>query len=79
MKRFYEIVGWYGAFALLLAYALASFSVIPADGIWYQLLSVTGCGGIAVVSLHKKTYQPAALNIIMVLIGLAALMRIVLG
>lgn len=78
MKRFYEIIGWYGAIALLVGYALISFSVIKADGLWYQLISVSGCAGIAGVSLSKKTYQPAALNLIMLFIGLVALARIFL-
>lgn len=78
MKRFYEFFGWYGTSAILLAYVLASFSVLRADGLWYQLLSISGCAGIATVSLYKKTYQPAVLNLVTILIGLAALARILL-
>ena len=75
MKRFVEIFGWYGTIALLLAYALVSFAVLEGDSLPYQLLVITGCAGIVAVSLYKKTYQPAVLNIVSILIGLASLVR----
>ncbi len=76
MRNFIEIFGWYGAIAIILAYALVSFSLLPATSIWYQLLNVTGALGIVVVSLHKKAYQPGVLNIIWILIALLAIFYI---
>ena len=75
MRRFIEIFGWYGTVALLLAYGLVSFSVLEGDSLRYQLLVITGCAGIVAVSLYKKTYQPAVLNIVSILIGLASLVK----
>jgi len=72
-----EVIGWYGAIAILLAYFLNSFSIMPATDFWYQFLNTTGAIGIVAVSLSKKNYQPAALNIIWTLIGLVALFRII--
>lgn len=73
-----EALGWYGAVAILSAYALVSFSVIEAEGVWYQMLNITGGIGIVLVSLHKQAYQPAVLNIVWILIGLAALLKSIL-
>jgi hypothetical protein len=78
MKRLVEILGWYGAFALLLGYALVSFSVLRADGMWYQLLSISGAGGIVAVSWTKKAYQPLVLNSVFIAIGVIALVRLIL-
>jgi len=75
MRRFIEIFGWYGTAALLLAYGLVSFSVLEGDSLRYQFLVITGCAGIVAVSLYKKTYQPAVLNIVSILIGLASLAK----
>jgi hypothetical protein len=75
MRKFVEIFGWYGTCALLTAYALVSFAVLEGDSLGYQLLVISGCAGIVAVSLYKKTYQPAVLNIVSILIGLAALAR----
>lgn len=72
-----EAVGWYGACAILLAYALVSLGGMRADSAIYQLLNVTGAIGVAIVSVMKKAYQPAALNIVWALIGLVVLLRIV--
>ena len=69
-----ELIGWYGAFAVLLAYALASFGAIATKGTLYQILNLTGSFGIIVVSFRKKAYQPIVLNMIWMLIALIALL-----
>ena len=56
MKLAIEIFGWYGAMAILLAYALVSFSYIEPTNIWYQVLNGTGALGIVAVSFYKKAY-----------------------
>ncbi len=72
-----EVLGWYGAVAIVVAYALISFSVLSSDSIWYQVLNGTGAVGIVLISLHKRAYQPAVLNCIWTLIALAAIMKII--
>ena len=51
MKKTIEIFGWYGMIAIVLAYALVSFSLLQSNGLAYQLLNFTGAIGIVVVSL----------------------------
>ncbi|HEY4513511.1 MAG TPA: hypothetical protein VJH06_03295 [Candidatus Paceibacterota bacterium] len=78
-KTFIEIFGWfgwYGTIAIVVAYALVSFSVLSVDSIWYQLLNATGALGIVVVSFYKKAYQPGILNIIWTVIALLAIINI---
>ena len=76
MKLVVELGGWYGVIAILAAYGLASFNVIGANGLIYQLLNLTGGGSIAVASLRKRAYQPATLNVAWALIALVALVRL---
>lgn len=76
MKKFLEIFGWYGAVAIVGAYALVSLSVIQSNGVLYQLLNFTGAIGIVAVSLTKKAYQPATLNIIWTVIAAIALLKL---
>lgn len=71
-----ETIGWYGTVAIVLSYALLSFGVFGADNIFYQLLNGTGALGIVVVSIRKKTYQPAVLNIIWAVIAVIAVINI---
>ena len=73
-----EIVGWYGALAILAAFGLVSFGMVPADGIFYQLLNFTGAIGIIVVSAYKHVYQSIALNSIWGVIALVALIRLLI-
>lgn len=69
MKKYTELLGWYGVVVILLAYGLVSFSVIQPTSLVYQILNGTGALGIVIVSLHKKAYQPAILNIIWAVIA----------
>ena len=71
-----EAFGWYGALGLLIAYALLSFGVFTQESAWYQIVNVTAALGIVVISLYKKAYQPAVLNIIWTAVGAIALIRI---
>jgi hypothetical protein len=78
-KKSVYIFGWYGAAAILAAYALLSFDILTATGLVYQLLNMTGAMGIALASFSKRDYPPVALNVVWVMIALFALLRIVLG
>jgi hypothetical protein len=78
MKLYIEIFGWYGMIAIVLAYALVSFSILESTSIYYQLLNATGALGIVTISLYKQAYQPAVLNIVWILIALVAIVNIIL-
>ena len=73
-----EVFGWYGAAAILSAYALVSFGALQTDNILFQLLNLTGALGIVIVSLTKQAYQPAVLNVVWAVIALIALVSILL-
>lgn len=75
-QKINEILGWYGTFAILSAYALNSFGVVSAHNIWYQVLNITGSIGIIAISLSKKVYQPVVLNTIWAIIGVIGLVQV---
>ena len=72
------LFGRYGTVAIVSAYVLVSFSVLEPTSVSYQLLNLSGALGIVTLSLYKKVYQTAALNIIWLLIALAAIVKIAL-
>ncbi len=76
MKIFEEVIGWYGAVAIVVAYALNSFGVISSNSVLYQILNATGALGIVYISFRKKVYQPGVLNLIWTLIALGAIVNI---
>jgi hypothetical protein len=73
-----EIFGWYGTFAIILAYALVSLGTLPSQSFVYQLLNFTGALGLVYISFKKKAYQPGVLNIIWAIIALIAILRLLL-
>ena len=73
-----EAGGWYGAAAVLLAYALVSFNIISPHGWIYQLLNFTGAVGVLIISYMKHARQPALLNFVWAMIALVALIQLAL-
>lgn len=75
---FYELIGWYGAFAIVLAYTLVSFNVLSPLTLSYQLLNGTGALGIVFISFKKKVYQPGVLNLIWAAIATIVIIRLLI-
>jgi hypothetical protein len=67
--------GWYAAFAIVAAYALTSFSILKPTDIACQLLNVSGGFGVALISFHKRAYQPGTVNIAWAIIAFAAILK----
>ena len=78
MKHLAEILGWYGTIAIVVAYALISFSILEPTDLAYQILNATGAIGIVIVSFHKRAYQPGILNVVWALVAFLAIINIVL-
>ena len=72
-----EIIGWYGAAAIVVAYALVSFSVITPTDMLYQVLNLTGGIGIIINSFLHKAYPPGILNTIWSIIAIIAILKII--
>lgn len=72
-----EIAGWYGAVAILSAYALVSFSIISGNGLLFQLLNLTGALGILTISLYKHVKQSIVLNIFWGAVAVVAIIGII--
>lgn len=77
-KGIIELAGWYGAIAILSAYALVSFVVIAPQGIIYQLLNLTGALGVIIISIYKNVKQSVVLNIFWAGVALVALLQIIM-
>jgi len=75
-SKYTEIAGWYGMAALICAYGLASFSIIPANGVVFLLLNITGAIGVMIVSAADRVEQSVLLNMFWLAIGVAALIRL---
>lgn len=67
--------GWLGAVVLLAAYGLASAGRLPADGIRFQLMNLAGAAALTVNTAYHGAWPSAALNVVWIIIGLAALRR----
>jgi len=78
LPKSFDFLGWYGAAAILAAYALVSFDLISPQGWLYQLLNFTGALGVLVISYAKQARQPALLNLVWAVIAFVALVGLAL-
>jgi len=61
--KLHEMLGWYGMIALIGAYFLVSFELIPAAGLVFQVLNLTGGVALVFFAISKKATQLAILNV----------------
>jgi hypothetical protein len=70
-----EVIGWTGAFLILLAYGLLSAGKLDARSRSYQWMNIVGAAAFIVNSGWNGAYPSAVLNVIWIGIGAWALMR----
>lgn len=73
-----EVIGWIGMASLLGAYILASFGLIAATGMLFQLLNLFGALFLMVGGIKHRYYQSVAVNGIWSIIGLFAIIQLLL-
>ncbi len=59
-----DIVGWIGAIALLVAYALVSARRVEGDSTSYQSLNLVGSILLIVNTIYYRAYPSAFLNLV---------------
>ena len=72
-----EVAGWGGAILILLAYLLLSTGKLTAYSIAYQGMNVVGAAGFIVNGWWHGALPSATLNVLWMMIGLFAAIRIV--
>lgn len=71
-----EIAGWGGALLILLAYLLLSAGRLGGQSLAYQSMNVVGAAGFVVNGWWHRALPSATLNILWLMIGLFASIRI---
>ena len=70
-----DIVGWTGAFLLLLAYGLVSWRRLEGNSIYYQFLNATGGMLLIVNSYYYKAFPSVAVNCVWISIAFFTIFR----
>jgi hypothetical protein len=72
---FYEIIGWIGTAAILLAYFLVSTGKLSAKSKEYQLLNLLGALGVIINSGIHKAIPSVGLNVVWLTIATYGLLK----
>ncbi|HLO21397.1 MAG TPA: hypothetical protein VK192_12990 [Sphingomicrobium sp.] len=72
-----EVAGWAGAALILLAYLLLSAGRLGGQSLSYQVMNVVGAAGFVINGWWHRALPSASLNVLWLMIGLFASIRIV--
>jgi hypothetical protein len=68
-----ELIGWIGMFMIVGAFFANTNDIWDQKSLIYLSVNTFGSVGLIVVSVYKRAYQPALLNIIWTIISVVAL------
>lgn len=71
-----EVAGWAGALLILLAYLLLSAGKLTGQSLAYQGMNIGGAAGFVINSWWHGALPSAALNVLWLMIGAWASLRI---
>ena len=71
-----EVAGWTGALLILLGYLAITTGKLTGDSALYQWINVAGAAGFVVNGWWHEAVPSAALNVVWLLIGTVALIRL---
>jgi hypothetical protein len=60
----FDAIGWVGALALLIAYALVSFKRLEGDSVTFQFLNISGSILLAANTIFYGSYPSTFVNLI---------------
>ena len=63
-QLWFDAIGWVGAVALLIAYAMVSHRKLEADSAMYQLLNISGSLLLAANTIFCGSYPSTFVNLI---------------
>jgi len=63
-QLWFDTIGWVGAIALLIAYAMVSHKKLEADSAMYQLLNISGSLLLAANTIFYGSYPSTFVNLI---------------
>ena len=72
-----DILGWIGAIALLVAFALISAKKVEGDSTGYQLLNLVGSILLILNTLYYGAYPSSLLNLFWIGVALYALRKVI--
>ena len=75
MEIFVQVVGWIGAFLVVLAYFLVSYKKVQGDSRAYQLMNLIGAVGVGINASYQEALPSFAIQIVWGMIAIVALAK----
>ena len=75
MEIFAQVVGWIGAFLVVLAYFLVSYKKVQGNSRIYQLMNLIGAVGVAINASYQEAWPPFAIQVVWFTIAVVSLIK----
>ncbi|OGY16542.1 MAG: hypothetical protein A2785_03045 [Candidatus Chisholmbacteria bacterium RIFCSPHIGHO2_01_FULL_49_18] len=75
METFAQIMGWIGAFLVVLAYFLVSYKKVEGDSRIYQFMNLFGALGVGVNVFYQQAWPALAIQVVWGTIAIIALVK----
>jgi hypothetical protein len=59
-----DVIGWFGAVAILVAYTMVSTRGVKGDSVTYQMLNLWGSIGLVTNTLYYGAYPSTLVNVV---------------
>lgn len=76
VNKMYEVLGWVGVVFVLGSYCLLAIGIIDGNSWIYHAMVLAGSSMIAAISLKRRVFQPAVLNLCFSILAVIALLRL---
>lgn len=73
--KYFGIVGWYGACAVIMAYLLINFCNVPVRSHLYLWLNLSGIVSVMIDGLYHKAYESVSVNVILGVITILSILK----
>jgi len=75
MEIFAQIIGWIGAFLVVLAFFLVSYKKVQGDSRVYQLMNLIGAIGVGINASYQEAWPSFGIQIVWFTIAIVALVK----
>lgn len=76
VTKFDKVIGWIGAFLIVLAYFLLTFEFVVSHDILYNMMNLVGASLMAYRVWVDRNFSNLALEIVFIIIALFALAKV---
>ena len=66
----FQMIGWIGAFMVVVAYFLITYKKVDSGSFLYQILNLLGCIGVGINAFHQAAWPSLGIQVVWGIVAL---------